>query len=326
MGKLELSQLERLREIGVYLSSVRQDEGLSLEEIASHTYIPLRILRAIEAGDDHVLPEPVFVQGFIRRYADVLGLDGKAIAQEFPIYVQPLQSDCIDEEPLVNQPAPWQFPSLKFFQPSPVGPSTQSLNWPLITAAAIGAIALGGLVYGLSRSLSQPDQTPQSASAPADPAEPETTAPEADTPTPAPEGGAAPVVEETEADETGAEEVEEGAEEVPLVAESGSALLTAPGTAVIGNLTRATRAPVQVDVALERRSWMQVTVDGTSDFEGIMEEGSTQTWQAEESITVLAGDAGAVSLAANGGEPTIMGEDGSIAELTVTPDTEDSDE
>lgn len=308
VGKLEMSQLERLREIGVYLSSVRQDQGLSLEEIASHTYIPLRILRAIETGDDHVLPEPVFVQGFIRRYADILGLDGTAIAQEFPIYVQPLQSDCIDEEPLVNQPAPWQFPSLKFFQTAPAGTSTQSPNWPLIAVAAIGAIALGGIAYGIGRSISRPNPSPQTASAPTDP---EADSPDANSPTTA--SGAE---ESTTADEPASEDP------IVRVAESASASLVAPGTAIVDEITQATSAPVRVEVALSRRSWMQVTVDGTPDFEGIMEEGSTQTWQGEESITVLAGDAGAVSLAANGSESTVMGETGSIAEVTITPETE----
>jgi cytoskeleton protein RodZ len=309
VGKLEMSQLERLREIGVYLSSVRQDEALSLEEISSHTYIPLRILRAIEAGDEHVLPEPVFVQGFIRRYADALGLDGKAIAQEFPIYVQPLQSDCIDEDPLVNQPAPWQFPSLKFFNSTTTGAPAQLPNWPLIAAVAIGAIALGGIVYALSHSLSSSNQTPQAATRPA---EQIPDSPAADETATSPDAEETPVAEEP-VQETPA---------VPL-AQSAAPLLAAPGTAIVGSITGATRAPVQAEVSLARRSWMQVTVDGTPEFEGIMEEGTTQTWRGEDSITVLAGDAGAVSLGANGDEPEVMGENGSIAEITLTPNPDE---
>lgn len=307
VSKLEMTQLERLQEIGLYLERVRQEQGLPLEEIASHTYIPLRILRAIEAGDDHVLPEPIFIQGFIRRYADALGLDGQAIAQEFPLYAQPLQSECIDDDPLVNQPAPWQFPSLKFLKSLPVDPTKPKLNWPLIGAAAAGVVVLGGILYGLSRGAHQ-SNAPQSAS------QPESVA--------TPESRTAAPVSEPEASSPGGESDAVDDAPVPLFAESTGRAIAVPGVGVVEALSKITTAPVQVSIMLNRRSWMQVTVDGESEFEGIMDEGTEQTWLGEEEITVLAGDAGAVMLSANGSESTVMGEDGSIAEVTVTPEDE----
>jgi cytoskeletal protein RodZ len=73
-----------LTEIGVYLRCLRQDKKLSLDAIASTTLIPVRTLMAIEDGDMAQLPEPVYVQGFIRRYADAIGADGLEIANAFP--------------------------------------------------------------------------------------------------------------------------------------------------------------------------------------------------------------------------------------------------
>ncbi|NJR66514.1 MAG: helix-turn-helix domain-containing protein [Leptolyngbyaceae cyanobacterium CRU_2_3] len=85
MEKLDSAQLDQLKEIGAYLRQVRQEQAKSLEEIATKTCIRLPLLRAIELGQEQVLPEPVFVQGFIRRYADVLGLDGTGLSRTFPV-------------------------------------------------------------------------------------------------------------------------------------------------------------------------------------------------------------------------------------------------
>ncbi len=77
-------QLERLMQIGGYLREVREAQGWTLEEVAGRTLIPSRLLRALEEGKIQQLPEPVYIQGFIRRYAEVMGLDSHAIAEAFP--------------------------------------------------------------------------------------------------------------------------------------------------------------------------------------------------------------------------------------------------
>ncbi|MFM7425983.1 MAG: helix-turn-helix domain-containing protein [Elainella sp.] len=81
---LQQEQVERLMQIGAYLRHVREENGLSLEDVAERTLIQSRMLKAIEEGKLHYLPEPVYVQGFIRRYADAMGLDGGEFAEAFP--------------------------------------------------------------------------------------------------------------------------------------------------------------------------------------------------------------------------------------------------
>jgi cytoskeletal protein RodZ len=78
-------QVERLIQIGDYLRQAREESFLSLEEVAVRTMIQPRLLRAIEAGKLQQLPEPVYIQGFIRRYAESLGLDGALVADAFPV-------------------------------------------------------------------------------------------------------------------------------------------------------------------------------------------------------------------------------------------------
>ncbi len=85
MAKLAPSQIEQLHSIGAYLRQVRQEQGLSLDSMANQIFIRPALLQALESGNDAALPEPVFVQGFIRRYADALGLDGQALSSEFSV-------------------------------------------------------------------------------------------------------------------------------------------------------------------------------------------------------------------------------------------------
>ncbi|OUC12805.1 MAG: hypothetical protein B0A82_20745 [Alkalinema sp. CACIAM 70d] len=76
---------ETLKAIAEKLIRAREAQGISLNEVSAKTYIPLRILKALEAAETYKLPEPIFVQGFIKRYADLVGLDGTTISHEFPL-------------------------------------------------------------------------------------------------------------------------------------------------------------------------------------------------------------------------------------------------
>jgi cytoskeletal protein RodZ len=78
-------QVEALAQIGGYLHDVRENQLLSLEQVSTQTMIQARLLRAIETADFHQLPEPIYIRGFIRRYAEALGLNGSDVASQFPV-------------------------------------------------------------------------------------------------------------------------------------------------------------------------------------------------------------------------------------------------
>lgn len=77
-------QAERLAELGAQLRDHRQAQDIPLERVAGTTCIQPRLLRAIEQGKIEELPEPVYIHGFIRQYADAIGLNGIQLASEFP--------------------------------------------------------------------------------------------------------------------------------------------------------------------------------------------------------------------------------------------------
>jgi cytoskeletal protein RodZ len=79
------AQQEQLKEIGAYLRQLRLEKGLRIEQITAKTLIRQVLLEALEEGRYEDLPEPVFVQGFIKRYGDALGLNGTELAKNFAI-------------------------------------------------------------------------------------------------------------------------------------------------------------------------------------------------------------------------------------------------
>lgn len=102
--ELDATQVEQLRQIGEYLGEQRQEQAVTLEEVAVKTYIPLRLLQALEGGQIDRLPEPVFIQGFIRRYADTLGLNGTDLAKTFVTEPTPVTSVLPELEPIAAAP------------------------------------------------------------------------------------------------------------------------------------------------------------------------------------------------------------------------------
>jgi cytoskeletal protein RodZ len=70
-------------QIGQQLKTARDTLGLSLGQIQERTKIPFNHLQAIDNGRVEDLPEPVYVSGFIKRYAECVGLDGQRLSDEY---------------------------------------------------------------------------------------------------------------------------------------------------------------------------------------------------------------------------------------------------
>lgn len=104
MNHLNSTQVEQLKEIGAHLRQYREEQSISTEEVAAKTFIPLRLLKALEEGQLDQLPEPIFVQGFIRRYADAIDLDGAALSKTFPATLLQAKADAPSQEVSNSRP------------------------------------------------------------------------------------------------------------------------------------------------------------------------------------------------------------------------------
>lgn len=88
-------------EIGETLREARMRERIDVSEIEAQTKIRAKYLRALENEEWDLLPGPTFVKSFLRTYATALGLDGKALVEEYRLhYERPSEPP----EPIVSSP------------------------------------------------------------------------------------------------------------------------------------------------------------------------------------------------------------------------------
>jgi cytoskeletal protein RodZ len=70
-------------EIGTSLREARLRQGLDFPELEQATKIRGKYLRALEDEEFEILPAQTYVKGFLRAYADYLGLDGQLYVDEY---------------------------------------------------------------------------------------------------------------------------------------------------------------------------------------------------------------------------------------------------
>ncbi len=271
----EQQQAEKLAELGSQLSRCRQEQDLTLEQVAAKTMMQVRTLRAIEKGDLSQLPEPIYIRGFILRFAEALGLDGATLADAFPT------------EPILkaNSPSWKDLP----------GAQLRPIHLYVLYVAVI-AVAVSALSYFLNRSGSPTSATLNPPiSSPVVPM----SSPLAPLPS-LPNRAASPSAD-------------------PRAIASPTATPVASPTPL--PMPTTTGKPIEVSLTLTGQSWLQVIVDGKTVFEGILSEGSQRTWGGDKKIELRSGNAGAVQVSVNGGEPKPMGKGPTVEELTLTPKT-----
>ncbi|HSB02042.1 MAG TPA: RodZ domain-containing protein [Anaerolineales bacterium] len=94
--------------IGQRLKAEREEQRLTLEKVFEATRIRVQYLQALEADDLSVMPSPVQARGYLRNYAEYLGLDVDQILTELrATSTQPASVEVIgpaDETPAIPQP------------------------------------------------------------------------------------------------------------------------------------------------------------------------------------------------------------------------------
>ena len=68
--------------LGASLEEARRRQGLDLEQVEKATYIGRRYLRALEEERFELLPADAYAKGFLRAYAEFLGLDAERYLDE----------------------------------------------------------------------------------------------------------------------------------------------------------------------------------------------------------------------------------------------------
>lgn len=69
--------------IGYQLRAARARKNCTLEAASGATKIKVELLEALEADNFARFPSPIYTKSFLKTYADFLGLDGHAVAEQF---------------------------------------------------------------------------------------------------------------------------------------------------------------------------------------------------------------------------------------------------
>jgi cytoskeletal protein RodZ len=74
-----------MKSAGLRLQQAREALGMSIEDVARVTRISRSVIAAIETDDSDALPADVYVRGFTRNIAIVVGLDPAELVQGRPV-------------------------------------------------------------------------------------------------------------------------------------------------------------------------------------------------------------------------------------------------
>ncbi|WP_293147661.1 MULTISPECIES: RodZ domain-containing protein [unclassified Microcoleus] len=251
---------KKLAAIGAQLREYREQQSISLDRVAVVTMIRRNLLQAIEDGQLDQLPEPVYTQGLIKRYAEAMGLDGTQFADFFPI-----------------EPPPRSTTKLSWQNGPQLRPMHLYLFYTFLIICSVNVLSqlMGGSL--------------------------------------------------TTKNGTGTKELALEQEQARL-AQSASKNQKADSydaveaTRTGQNLDKSGNKPVMVNVSLKDESWMKIEVDGKPEFEGTLPSGTVRTWQAQNKLVVLAGNAGGVMIAVNNGQAEQLGESGVAKQVVFTAD------
>lgn len=91
--------------VGEYLRKLRENKGLSLEQIAEETNIRLAYLQAIEADQLDQLPSLPQAKGFTRLYSAYLGVSSRDVFEEVERINHPAVEETTQQSPTEESPA-----------------------------------------------------------------------------------------------------------------------------------------------------------------------------------------------------------------------------
>lgn len=259
-----------MQTVGERLRDERERKGLTLKDIENETNIRSLYLQAIEEGNYRVLPGEAYVKGFIRNYANALGLNGAEYVEFYRKDQQPTPTSLTTEgadavQEAQEPPAAAKSVSTRRRQRS----RRTEIIWMGIFLCVL---VIGGGFWWYWYSMGD-DFTPQ-----------------------------APL------------------EAPPQVQQQSSSTELNPKPIQVTPVSPAVPAakPVVIEAKFISRSWVQVIVDGKQIYEGIPETGKSMTWQAEQQMTLKAGNAGGVELSYNGQSLGKLGGNGEVIVKTFT--------
>lgn len=256
-----------MSELGTRLRQAREGQGLSLAQASVDTRILQQSLTALEEGAFPRLPGDVATRGFIRNYAQYLGL-----APDELIELYRRERGVTDQIRVVAVTTP---------------PRSRSYVLPSFFGVFFVTVALVGLAYVALNAAGRIGDRVATRDAPAIATIPP--------PSPLPTSSvsaAQPLSVPTRA-------------ATALATPQPSSSNAAGGLAATAGPSPTPAAPIMIEVSVPRRSgsensWVRVQTDGNVAFEGIMRAGEKLVFQAQRRVLIRAGNPPDVFVTVNG--------------------------
>lgn len=305
---------------GEHLKRERELRGHTLKKVFEVTRVPLRYLEALEADDFDSLPQPAYVKGFLRAYCKFLGIDDNDSVLRYDLYLREKPGKSYELTPLPNvaDKRSHAFPALhmKWFIPGLVG---------------IGLITVI-IIYAVTRRVELPQNTvrqeqPLVAEAPktevAPEALPEKPMPQAKAPltlqpvkpvVPVPQAGAQARLKEPQP--SGVSQV---------VAPQRPAIAPEKRDEVIAGKQLTERSAAKTGHSLYVKatedSWIKLRIDdATEPIDVLLRAGEAVSWKADNTFSIILGNAGGVALSLDGAPLGILGKSGEVVSLVIPRD------
>ncbi len=289
-----------LEGLGNLLKTKREINGLTRKDVVVKIKIPLDQLEAIEEGRLSSLPL-VFAKGFLRAYANELGLDAEAILEDYRQMTGGFKNEPASREPLA--PRYVETSVGRVWRPSPRALVISGL---VLLTLVVALWLLPGFRSALGSLIPFVDRAPAVTAAdstPADSLESGLSAPAAVT-EPSPSAFLDSAQEPQDDDGFIGDPLSESPPaETGLAAATGS-LAPPPGAgpAMAGGGGTLTLS------SLADRVWVQLVVDGQEPEYILLKTGQTVTRRADQGIVVTAGQATAINVNWNGEDLGALGD------------------
>lgn len=287
------AEAERVPTPGEQLRAAREQQGLSVGDVARQLKLATRQVEAMERDDHAVLPGSVFVRGFLRNYARVVGLDGEALVRQAFGAAEPPSIAAVAGGAATSAPAETVPLNVPVDSPSPG--RRRAFAWIVAGAvvAAIGTAVAVALRRPAAPSSGEAAVAPERATVSTDPAP----AVEASTPPPTGETSGSPAAASGDPPATaggGVPAPEPSAVTVPHT-EPASEAAAEGATAVTG-----TRGP-EVRLRFRDQSWVEIRDgEGQVIFSQLSSSGSERVVRGKPPLELVVGNAPGVSLVYRG--------------------------
>jgi cytoskeletal protein RodZ len=278
------------------LKSIRESKGLTLRDIFERTRINVATLAAIENGEFHLLPPPVFTKSFIKIYAKTLGIDSNVILTRYEKYLETINPTHRDEK---NKEIP---KSARLFY--------KAFLWGLLIIIFVGLVTFSLSTYEtaidiVKNQISEQEHKSFSLKTTDD-------------------IGKIPKSEAQDQTDVAVKTQEGDAQPIPLAQaqpaprETQEKQKMKQGTASeeINKNQGNTSKTYQITMEAREMTWLRVTADNNPPYEILLQPGEKIEREASRFIVVV-GNAGGIDITFQGKSLGNLGEQGQVVHLTL---------